>query len=126
DVSRPFDIQEEDAAKRPDVLVIASGEVELPGDVKLTCDIGLEGQVVYACLAETAILALEGRFESFSLSRDISYKKVIEIDRLARKHGVKLSAIMGHQHEITEEEINLARKKAKERKENDEKKHELC
>lgn len=112
DVSRPFDISAEDAAKRPDVLVIASGEVELPGDVEVTCDIGLEGQVVYACLAETAILALEGRHESFSLSRDISYKKVIEIDRLARKHGVKLSAIMGHDCEITQEEIDLARKKA--------------
>lgn len=112
DVSRPFDIQEEDAAKRPDVLVIASGEVELPGKVELTCDIGLEGQIVYACLAETALLALEGRFESFSLSRDISYKKVIEIDRLARKHGVKLSAIMGHSSEITEEEMTLARERA--------------
>lgn len=113
DVSRPFDISAEDAAKRPDVLVIASGEVELPGDVEVTCDIGLEGQVVYACLAETAILALEGRHESFSLSRDISYKKVIEIDRLARKHGVKLSAIMGHDCEITQDEIDLAKSKAK-------------
>lgn len=119
DVSRPFDISEQDAAKRPDVLVIASGEVELPGEnVKVTCDIGLEGHVVYACLAETALLALEGRFESFSLSRDISYKKVIEIDRLARKHGVKLSAIMGHRTEITEEEIKLARTKAKLAREN--------
>ncbi len=115
DVSRPFDISEEDAAKRPDVLVIASGEVELPGSPKITCDIGLEGEVVYACLAETALLALEGRYESFSLSRDISYKKVIEIDKLARKHGVRLSAIMGHKTEITEEEINLARAKALEK-----------
>ncbi|MCO4755608.1 MAG: hypothetical protein KC478_14095 [Bacteriovoracaceae bacterium] len=112
DVSRPFDISAEDAAKRPDVLVMASGEVELPGEVEVTCDIGLEGQVVYACLAETALLALEGRYETFSLSRDISYKKVIEIDRLARKHGVKLSAIMGHSSEITSEEIDLAREKA--------------
>ena len=128
DVSRPFDIQEEDAAKRPDVLVIASGEVELPGEVEITCDIGLEGQVVYACLAETALLALEGRFESFSLSRDISYKKVIEIDRLARKHGVKLSAIMGHQNEITSDEIALAKQKAlqaRQLKESEEQ-HELC
>jgi predicted amino acid dehydrogenase len=112
DVSRPFDISEEDAVKRPDVLVIASGEVQLPGDPKLTCDIGLPGNTVYACLAETAILAMEGRFESFSLSRDLSYKKVKEIDRLARKHGVKLSAIMGHDTEITDEEIQLCREHA--------------
>jgi predicted amino acid dehydrogenase len=112
DVSRPFDISEEDMRSRPDVLVIASGEVVLPGEVELTCDIGLEGTTVYACLAETALLALEGRMESFSLSRDISYDKVIEIDALARKHGIKLSAIMGHKHEITDQEIELCRQHA--------------
>jgi predicted amino acid dehydrogenase len=112
DVSRPFDISKEDAVKRPDVLVIASGEVILPGEVEISCDIGLRGSTVYACLAETAILALEGRMESFSLSRDISYDRVIEIDQLARKHGVKLAAIMGHEHEITDEEIALCREHA--------------
>lgn len=112
DVSRPFDISLEDAAKRPDVLVIASGEVELPGDIKLTHTIGLPGTSVYACLAETALLALEGRFESFSISRDLQYDRVCEIDRIARKHGVKLSAIMGHAGEITEREIELCREHA--------------
>ncbi len=112
DVSRPFDISLDDAAKRPDVLVIASGEVELPGDVKITHTIGLPGSSVYACLAETALLALEGRFESFSISRDLQYDKVCEIDRIARKHGVKLSAIMGHAGEITEREMELCREHA--------------
>ena len=112
DVSRPFDITFEDARKRPDVLVIASGEVELPGKVKLTCDLGLHGSVVYACLAETALLALEGKMECFSLSRDLDYLKVREIDRLARKHDVKLAAIMGHENEITDDDIYLCRKHA--------------
>lgn len=112
DVSRPFDISQEDARSRPDVLVIASGEVELPGDVELKIDIGLSGNTVYACLAETALLAMEGRFESFSMSREISYQNVYEIDRLARKHGIKLSAIMGHKIEITDEEIELCRQHA--------------
>jgi predicted amino acid dehydrogenase len=112
DVSRPFDINIEDAIKRPDVLVIASGEVELPGVVKLTCDIGLQGNVVYACLAETALLCLEGRYENFTLSRNLNYEKVREIDQMARKHGVRLSAIMGHKLEITAEEIELCRRRA--------------
>jgi predicted amino acid dehydrogenase len=112
DVSRPFDISLEDAAKRPDVLVIASGEVELPGEVSMTHTIGLPGSSVYACLAETALLALEGRFESFSISRDLQYDRVCEIDRIARKHGVKLSAIMGHAGEITQNEIDLCREHA--------------
>lgn len=113
DVSRPFDIGEEDALKRPDVMVIASGEVELPGDVEIQVNLGLEGQAVYACLAETAILAMERKFESFTLSRNISYEKVIEIDRLAREHGVKLSHIMGHQGVICDEEFELCREHTK-------------
>lgn len=112
DVSRPFDITEEDAIKRPDVLVIASGEVTLPGNVDIKADLGLEGKIVYACLAETALLAMEGKFESFTLSRNINYEKVLEIDRMAREHGVRLSQIMGHNGFITDEEFNLCREHA--------------
>lgn len=113
DVSRPFDISLEDAAKRPDVLVIASGEVALPGkNVVMEKPIGLPGNIVYACLAETALLAMEGRHEAFSLSRELSYERVCEIDQLARKHGVRLAAVMGHTGEITEEEIALCREHA--------------
>jgi predicted amino acid dehydrogenase len=78
DVSRPFDIKEEDAIKRPDVMVIASGEVQLPGAVDIKIDLGLEGNVVYACLAETALLAMEHRFESFTLSRNINYQNFLQ------------------------------------------------
>jgi hypothetical protein len=71
--------------------------------------IGLPGNIVYACLAETALLAMEGRHEAFSLSRELSYDRVCEIDQLARKHGVRLAAVMGHTGEITKEEIDLCR-----------------
>lgn len=112
DVSRPFDIKEEDAIKRPDVMVIASGEVQLPGSVDIKIDLGLEGNVVYACLAETALLAMEHRFESFTLSRNINYQNVIEIDRLSHEHGVRLSQIVGHSGVITEQEFELCREHA--------------
>ncbi|MFN8370593.1 MAG: hypothetical protein U0T83_08230 [Bacteriovoracaceae bacterium] len=109
DVSRPLDISEEDAVKRPDVLVIQSGEVELPGTVKVLCDLGLPGTTVYACLAETALLAMEGRFEAYTLSRNISLEKVKEIYKLCLKHGVTLASIMGHNGKITDKEIDLCR-----------------
>lgn len=112
DVSRPFDISKSEAITRPDVMVVASGEVLLPGDVEMKIDIGLEGDMVYACLAETALLALEGRYESFTLSRRIDYNKVIEIDRMAREHGVKLATIMGHNGVLTDEEFDLCREHA--------------
>jgi fumarate hydratase class II len=55
---------------------------------------------------------MEGKFESFTLSRNINYEKVIEIDKLAHEHGVRLSNIMGHNGFITEEEFNLCREHA--------------
>ncbi len=112
DVSRPFDISEEEALSRPDVMVIASGEVRLPGPVEMKVDIGLKGNIVYACLAETAVLAMEGKYENFTLSRSINYEKVLEIDRLCQEHGVRLSCIMGHNGFITDEEFSLCREHA--------------
>lgn len=113
DVSRPLTFTAETAMKRPDVLIIESGEIELPGEnLKIDCDIGLEKHVVYACLAETALLALEGRYESFTLSRNINYKKVKEIYRMARKHGARLAEIRSPNGVITDQEIELCREHA--------------
>ena len=94
DVARPLDLPASEVAKRPDVLVIESGEIELPSKVKIK-DIGLPPNVIYACLAETIVLALEGRFEVFTIGRDTEWEKVKEIYRLGLKHGMKLAAISG-------------------------------
>jgi predicted amino acid dehydrogenase len=112
DVSRPLTYSAVQATTRPDILIVESGEIELPGQVKVSSDIGLPHPIVYACLAETALLALEGRFESFTLSRNIYYKKVKEIYKIARKHGARLAAIRSPTGLITEQEINLCREHA--------------
>lgn len=112
DCSRPLDFDIEDAKKRPDVLIIESGEVELPGPVKINFDMGLPGNSVYACLGETALLALDRRYESFTLGRDIEWNKVKEIYKMALKHGVKLAAIQGHMGIVTDKEIELIRELA--------------
>ena len=95
DVARPLDLPPEEVAKRPDVLVIESGEIELPTKVRGMKSIGLPPNVIYACLAETIVLALEGRFEVFTVGRDTEWEKVKEIYKLGLKHGMKLSAISG-------------------------------
>jgi predicted amino acid dehydrogenase len=95
DVARPLDLPAEEVAKRPDVLVIESGEIELPTKVRGMKSIGLPPNVIYACLAETIVLALEGRFEVFTIGRDTEWEKVKEIYKLGLKHGMKLSAISG-------------------------------
>ena len=94
DVARPLDLPPSEVAKRPDVLVIESGEILLPGKVSMK-NIGLPKGVAYACLAETIVLALAGRFENFTVGRSIEWEKVREIYRLGRKHGMKLAAISG-------------------------------
>ncbi|MEO8310383.1 MAG: dehydrogenase [Caldimonas sp.] len=94
DVARPLDLPPEEVARRPDVLVIESGEIQLPGEVTMK-NIGLPKGVAYACLAETIVLALEGRFENFTVGRAIEWEKVREIYRLGLKHGMKLAAISG-------------------------------
>lgn len=117
DVARPLDLPPEEVAKRPDVLVIESGEIELPTKVKGLKSIGLPPNVVYACLAETIVLALEGRFEVFTVGRDTEWEKVKEIYKLGLRHGMKLSAISGVKGMYTDEDIaqvvKLARKALK-------------
>ena len=94
DIARPLDLPPEEVARRPDVLVVESGEILLPGNVSMK-NIGLPKGVAYACIAETIVLALEGRFENFTVGRNIEWEKVREIYRLGRKHGMQLAAISG-------------------------------
>ena len=116
DVARPLDLSAEDVAKRPDVLVIESGEIELPGDEVEMKNIGLPPGVAYACLAETVVLALEGRFETFTIGRNIEWEKVKEIYRLGIKHGMKLAAIAGVNGVYTDEDIARIRELALQRR----------
>jgi predicted amino acid dehydrogenase len=95
DVARPLDLPPEEVARRPDVLVIESGEIQLPGEVHMRDIGGLPPGVAYACLAETIVLALEGRFENYTVGREIEWEKVREIYKLGLKHGMKLAAISG-------------------------------
>jgi len=111
DVARPLDLPPAEVAKRPDVLVVESGEIHLPGDVKMR-NIGLPQNVAYACLAETIVLALEGKFESYTVGRDIEWAKVREIYRLGLKHGMKLAAISGVNGPFSDADIERVRELA--------------
>lgn len=112
DVARPLDISEEDAKRRPDVLVIESGELEVPGPVDFGFDIGLPPKTAYACLSETMILAMEGRYESYTLGRDIEMERVKEIYKLGKKHGFKLAAIRSFGRVVSDQEFALIRERA--------------
>ena len=114
DVARPRDVSFQVQEARQDVLVVEGGVIKVPGPVNFNFNFGFPPGLAYACMAETIILALEGRFESFSLGRDLSMEKVEEITALAKKHGFKLSGLRSFERAITPEiirEVKRARSK---------------
>jgi predicted amino acid dehydrogenase len=115
DVARPRDVSRRAADLRDDVLVIEGGVVEVPGDVDFGFNFGFPPKTSYACMAETMILALEGRFESYTLGRELTVAQVDEIDRLAGKHGFKLAGFRSFERALSDEEINTIRENARRR-----------
>jgi predicted amino acid dehydrogenase len=105
DVSRPRDVSPDVARTRPDILVIDGGVVDVPGPVNFNFDFGFPPGKAYACMAETIALALEGRFENFTLGKEISQSQVEEIDTIATRHGFRLSGFRSFEQSITAEQI---------------------
>ena len=108
DVSRPRDVSRETALERDDVLVIEGGMVEVPGRVEFGFDFGFPPGRAYACMAETMILALEGRYECFTLGKRIHLDRVDEIARLGKKHGFKLAGSRSFERAVSEEQITAS------------------
>lgn len=115
DVARPRDVSKAVAEKRKDVLVIEGGVVQVPGPVNFNFDFGFPPGTSYACMAETMILALEDRFENFSLGRDIRVSQIDTISQLAEKHAFKLAGFRSFERAISEEEILAVKDRAKEK-----------
>jgi fatty aldehyde-generating acyl-ACP reductase len=58
------------------------------------------------------ILAMEGRYESFSLGRELSVAKIDEISRLAKKHGFRLAGFRSFDRALSWQEIERVRENA--------------
>lgn len=109
DVARPRDIAEIVAEMRNDVLVIDGGVVKVPGNIDFNFDIGLPRGLALACMAETMILALEGRYEDYTIGRDITVDQVSEMQALARKHGFELAGFRSFEKALSDEQITAIR-----------------
>jgi len=105
DVALPHDVCRDVARLRPDVLVIEGGVIEVPGEVNFNFDFGYPPGHSLACMAETMILTLEGRFEDYSLGRGLSLEKVEEISRLAARHGFRTAGLRAFDEPVTEDKI---------------------
>jgi fatty aldehyde-generating acyl-ACP reductase len=112
DVARPRDVSAMVAAARDDILVIDGGMVNVPGPVNFHFDFGFPEGKAYACMAETMALALEGRFEDYTIGKEITLERVNEITAIAEKHGFRLSGFRSFEREVTEEQIESVRRNA--------------
>ena len=114
DVARPRDVAAQLAAKRQDILVIDGGMVQTPGGAEMDFhfNFGLPKGMVFACMAETITLALEGRFEDYTLGKQIQLAHVQEIRAMAHKHGFRLSGFRSFERPVTQQQIDRVREMA--------------
>lgn len=109
DVARPRNVGRAVAQERQDVFVFEGGVVRPPGDVNFNFNFGFPEGTCYACMAETMILALEGRWEPYSLGRDLEVEKIEEIADLAQKHGFTLGGLRSFERAVSEEYVTSVR-----------------
>ncbi|HJN18619.1 MAG TPA: shikimate dehydrogenase [Armatimonadota bacterium] len=106
DVARPRNASRALIETRNDVLVIDGGAVAVPGEnFDFGFDFGFPAGLAYACMAETMILGLEGRYENYSLGAEMKLEQVQEMGELAAKHGFRLSGYRCLERTLTDEDI---------------------
>ncbi|NWF69052.1 MAG: shikimate dehydrogenase [Chloroflexi bacterium] len=113
DVARPRDVSWRVAQERDDVLVIEGGMVAVPGaNADFHFDFGFPPKKAFACMAETMALALEGRYEDYTIGKDIEITQALEIDEIATRHGFHLAGFRTFEKPVTDEQIARVRQKA--------------
>jgi len=113
DVARPRDVSVRVAQERDDVLVIEGGMVEVPGEnPDFHFDFGFPERKVFACMAETIALSLEGHYEDYTVGRDIELWRVQDIQQIAKRHGFKLAGLRSFEHAVTQDKIDAVREQA--------------
>ncbi|WP_258360629.1 shikimate dehydrogenase [Moorella sulfitireducens (nom. illeg.)] len=113
DVARPRDVSRRVAEIRDDVLVIDGGVVEVPGNVNFNFNFGYPPGLAYACMAETMILALEGRMENFTMGRELTVEQIDTINRLAAKHGFRVAGFRSFELPVSEARVAAIREQAR-------------
>jgi fatty aldehyde-generating acyl-ACP reductase len=117
ELSLPHDVSRRVADERPDVLVLEGGNMRVPGRPRFErvrepgteFDLNLPASTALACMSETMVLALEGRFEPYTLGRGIKLEKVIEISEMAARCGFELAGMRAFDAAITPATIAATR-----------------
>jgi fatty aldehyde-generating acyl-ACP reductase len=121
DVARPRDVSVRVSRERNDVLVIEGGVVRVPGEMHVTkpnnptgdaFSFGFPPGTAYACMSETMMLALDQRYENFTLGKDVSAAQVDEINTIAARHGFRLGGFRSFEHAVDDAEVARIRTNA--------------
>jgi fatty aldehyde-generating acyl-ACP reductase len=124
ELSLPHDVSRRVSLERPDVLVTEGGNMLVPGNPRFErirepgteFDLNLPPRTALACMSETMLLALLGRFEAFTLGRGIKLDRVIEIESLAKRCGFTLAGMRAFDAAVTREKISATRRAANARR----------
>ena len=112
DVARPRDVSRSVVEQRDDVLVIEGGMVAVPGAVDFHFNFGFPPGMAYACMAETMALALDGKYESYTLGKDLTVEQVTAIEQIAERHGFRLGGFRSFERAVTDEQIEHIKRQA--------------
>ena len=107
------------ANPRPDILVISGGLAEMPFSLDITYQTRLPSpRLMYGCFSEAMILALSGRYESYSIGQgQITLEKMATILSLARAHGFRPAAPYRGRRPVTDEALTAFQRQAQRNKE---------
>jgi predicted amino acid dehydrogenase len=91
DIPSPRNINEDLCKNRKDILVIDGAVIEPPQTARIGLKLPIKDGFIFACMAETMILAFEGKTQDdFSTGFKPDINKVNQIKALAAKHGFKI------------------------------------
>ena len=112
DVGYPKNIFVDYKIENSDIFLFSGGLLTSPVPVIMPYDMGLPNpNVLYGCWCEAIVLALERRYESFSLGRGlITPERMQLIWKMAKKHGFGRAPFFFGEEIWTEEQIHRIRK----------------
>ncbi len=103
DVARPRDVSQQVLDARDDILVIEGGMIKVPGPVNFNFDFGFPPGMAFACMAETIALSLDGRFENYTLGKNIALNQVETMMQIATQHGFEVSGYRRFEQAVSAE-----------------------
>jgi hypothetical protein len=84
----------------------------VPGAVDFHFHFGFPPGMAYACMAETMALALDGKYESYTLGKDLTVEQVTAIEQIAERHGFRLGGFRSFERAVTDEQIEHIKRQA--------------